>query len=73
MINQEKKRVKKKIFQQFSLPGQYDRTFTLMNEIIQLILVLWAFLFHNPSKCTKTKTCYKNKQKKGIHHYHYPL
>lgn len=34
-----------------------------MNEVVQYRLVLWAFLFHNPSKCTKTNMCYKKEKK----------
>ena len=31
------------------------------------------FYFHNPSKCTKTKTCYKNKKKKKKRNSPLPL
>lgn len=44
---------------------QYDKTFISMNDIIQLLLVLWAFLFSQSFQMYKNKdVLQKQKEKK---------
>ena len=55
----KKKKKKKKISQ------QYDKTFLSMNDIIQFLLVLWAFLFSQSFQMYKNKdVLQKQKEKK---------
>lgn len=47
-------------------PNKVAQLMWVMKKIKLFILVLWAFLFHNPSKCTKKRKKKKKKRKRKL-------